>query len=138
MASLLAGSEASASLRGKIDLIYIDPPFDSKADYRLKIDVLGSGLEQKPTVIEQFAYADTWVNGTHSYLQMLVPRLILARELLSDAGNFYVHVGVQASHYVKIILDELYGKDNFVDEIVWAYGTPSGGRASSTKLVKIH
>ena len=79
-------------MRGKIDLIYIDPPFDSKADYRTQIEVLGNEMEHKPTVIEQFAYADTWHEGTLSYLSMLTPRLCLMRELLSDKGSLYVHL----------------------------------------------
>ncbi|MEY4538114.1 MAG: hypothetical protein RL171_2265, partial [Pseudomonadota bacterium] len=68
MAALLAGDEHTPSLRGKVDLIYIDPPFDSKADYRTKVNLPGVELEQKPTVIEQFAYSDTWSDGTASYL----------------------------------------------------------------------
>jgi len=89
MQALLAGDKANglASLRGGIDLIYIDPPFDSKADYRTKITLPGADLEQKPTVLEQFAYADTWKDGTVSYLKMLYPRLALMKELLSDKGS---------------------------------------------------
>jgi adenine-specific DNA-methyltransferase len=74
MAALLAGDEHTPSLRGKVDLIYIDPPFDSKADYRTKVTLPGVELEQRPTVIEQFAYSDTWSDGTASYLAMIVPR----------------------------------------------------------------
>lgn len=80
MAALLAGDESTPSLRGKIDLIYIDPPFDSKANYRTKVVLPGVELEQKPTVIEQFAYSDTWSDGTASYLAMITPRLIKAGE----------------------------------------------------------
>ncbi len=79
IAALLVGDKAMPSLRGKIDLIYIDPPFDSKADYRTKVTLPGVELEQKPTVIEQFAYSDTWADGTASYLAMITPRLILMR-----------------------------------------------------------
>ena len=88
MQGLLAGDSASGleSMRGKIDLIYIDPPFDSKADYRTKITLPNVNLNQKPTVIEQFAYADTWKDGTVSYLKMIYPRLALMRELLSEKG----------------------------------------------------
>jgi adenine-specific DNA-methyltransferase len=138
MQALLAGDIETPSMRGKIDLIYIDPPFDSKADYRTKIHMPNGDIEQKPTVIEQFAYSDTWKDGTVSYLQMMVPRLVLMRELLSEQGNLYVHIGIQTSHYIKIILDEIFGKNNFVEEIIWAYGSPSGGRARSPKFVKIH
>lgn len=86
MAALLAGDEHTPSLRGKVDLIYIDPPFDSKADYRTKVNLPGVELEQRPTVIKQFAYSDTWSDGTASYLAMITPRLILMRELLADTG----------------------------------------------------
>lgn len=119
MAALLAGDAETPSLRGKIDLIYIDPPFDSKADYRTKITLSGGDVEQKPTVIEQFAYSDTWVDGTASYLAMIVPRLYLMRELLSERGSIYVHVGWQVSHMVRISLEEIFSRDQFVNEIIW-------------------
>ena len=125
MQALLAGDETTPSMRGKIDLIYIDPPYDSKADYRTKIELPGAKIEQKPTVIEQFAYKDTWKKGTVSYLEMMVPRLILMRELLSETGSIYVHIDWHVGHYLKIILDDIFGKDNFVNEIVWHYS--SGG-----------
>jgi adenine-specific DNA-methyltransferase len=119
MAALLAGDAESPSLRGKIDLIYIDPPFDSKADYRTKIMLPGGDVEQKPTVIEQFAYSDTWADGTASYLAMIVPRLCLMRELLSDKGSIYVHLDWHVGHYAKIVIDEIFGRENFRNEIVW-------------------
>lgn len=119
MQALLAGNHITPSMRGKIDLIYIDPPFDSKADYRTKITLPGTTIQQKPTVIEQFAYADTWKDGTASYLKMMVPRLILMRELLSEQGSIYVHIDWHVGHYVKVIMDEIFGKDNFINEIVW-------------------
>jgi adenine-specific DNA-methyltransferase len=119
MAALLAGDAETPSLRGKIDLIYIDPPFDSKADYRTKITLPGGDVEQKPTVIEQFAYSDTWADGTASYLAMIVPRLCLMRELLSDRGSIYVHLDWHVGHYVKVALDEIFGKDNFLNEVIW-------------------
>jgi adenine-specific DNA-methyltransferase len=119
MAALLAGDAETPSLRGKIDLIYIDPPFDSKADYRTKITLPGGDVEQRPTVIEQFAYSDTWADGTASYLAMIVPRLCLMRELLSDRGSIYVHLDWHVGHYVKVALDEIFGKDNFLNEVIW-------------------
>ena len=121
MAALLAGDEHTPSLRGKVDLIYIDPPFDSKADYRTKVTLPGLELEQKPTVIEQFAYSDTWSDGTASYLAMITPRLILMRELLADTGSIYVHLDWHVGHYVKLVLDEVFGKKQFRNEIVWHY-----------------
>lgn len=127
MPALLAGDKESEleSMRGKIDLIYIDPPFDSKADYRTKVTLPGVDLEQKPTVIEQFAYADTWKDGTVSYLKMMYSRLALMRELLSDKGSIYVHIDWHVGHYVKILLDDIFGKKNFRNEIVWCYTSAS-------------
>lgn len=121
MQALLAGDPETGlpSMRGKIDLIYIDPPFDSKADYRTKVTLPGVALEQKPTVIEQFAYADTWKDGTASYLRMLYPRLALMRELLSEKGSIYVHIDWHVGHYVKAIMDEIFGKECFRNEIIW-------------------
>src|SRR5665647_757727 len=131
MQALLAGDEASGlhSMRGKIDLIYIDPPFDSKADYRTKIKLPSGDIEQKPSTIEQFAYADTWKDGTVSYLKMLYPRFALMRELLSENGNLYVHVDWHAGHYVKIILDDIFGKNNFANEIIRRYSV--GGKSEN-------
>ncbi len=119
--SLLSGDPKSklSSMRGKIDLIYIDPPFDSKADYRTRIHLPSTDIEQQPRVIEQFAYSDTWKNGTVSYLEMLVPRLYLMKELLSEHGVLCVHIGQQISHYVKIILDSIFGREFFLNEIIW-------------------
>lgn len=133
MQALLTGDQATglSSMRGKIDLIYIDPPFDSKADYRTKVILPGTDLEQKPTVIEQFAYADTWKEGTVSYLQMLYPRLALMRELLSEKGSIFVHIDWHVGHYTKIILDEIFGKQKFINEITWWYRNklPTGGNS---------
>lgn len=127
MQALLAGDPQTGlpSLRGKVDLIYIDPPFDSKADYRTKLTLPGGDINQKPTTIEQFAYADTWKDGTVSYLRMLYPRLVLMRELLSDHGSIYVHIDWHVGHYVKVLLDEIFGKNNLINEIIWHY--QSGG-----------
>ena len=123
MQALLAGDPQTGlpSLRGKVDLIYIDPPFDSKADYRTKVKLPGVDLQQKPTVVEQFAYADTWEEGTISYLKMIYPRLVLMKELLSDRGSIYVHIDWHVGHYVKMILDDIFGKASFRNEIIWWY-----------------
>lgn len=126
--ALLSGDEPSGvpSLRGKVNLIYIDPPFDSKADYRTKITLPGADLSQRPTTVEQFAYADTWQKGTVSYLEMMYPRLLLMRELLADNGSIYVHIDWHVGHYIKILLDDIFGKENFRNEIVWHYQTYQG------------
>lgn len=123
MQALLTGDKSTGlpSMRGKIDLIYIDPPYDSKADYRTKITLPSGDIDLKPTVLEQFAYSDTWKEGTVSYLKNLYPRLYLMRELLSDKGSIYVHLDWHVCHYVKLIMDEIFGKDVFKNEIIWSY-----------------
>lgn len=129
--ALLAGDPDTGlpSMRGKIDLIYIDPPYDSKADYRTKIELPGASIDSKPTVLEQFAYADTWSNnvggeevkGTVAYLKYMYPRLVLMRELLSEGGSIYVHVDWHIGAYIKVMLDDIFGKDSFRNEIIWSY-----------------
>ncbi|WP_211128958.1 site-specific DNA-methyltransferase [Sinomonas albida] len=128
MAALLAGDDERPSMRNQVDLIYIDPPFDSKADYRTKITLPGTTIDQKPTVLEQFAYSDTWSDGTASYLAMMVPRLVLMRELMAESGSIFVHIDYHVGHYVKLLLDETFGRDQFRNEIVWKRRT---GAASS-------
>lgn len=139
MQALLAGDEATGlpSLRGKVDLIYIDPPFDSKADYRTKINLPGVDIEQKPTVIEQFAYSDTWQDGTVSYLKMLYPRLVLMRELLSDKGSIYVHIDWHVGAYVKVLMDDIFGKESFVNELIWQ-GAIGDISSKNKKFIKSH
>ena len=135
MQALLAGDAQTGlpSLRGKVDLIYIDPPFDSKADYRTKIALPRINIEQKPTILEQFAYADTWEDGTFSYLRMLYPRLLLMKEMLSDKGSLYVHIDWHVGAYMKIILDDIFGKDNFRNELVWQRDAVGKGAKKTSK-----
>lgn len=136
MQALLAGDPETGlpSLRGKVDLIYIDPPFDSKADYRTKINLPGVDLQQKPTVIEQFAYADTWEEGTISYLKMIYPRLVLMKELLSERGSIYVHIDWHIGAYVKVMMDDIFGKENFRNEIIWHYRRWTANSSSFQKM----
>ncbi len=145
MQALLAGDPASGlpSMRGKIDLIYIDPPYDSKADYRTKIELPGANIDSKPTVLEQFAYADTWsanidgedVKGTAAYLKYMYPRLVVMRELLSERGNICVHLDYHVGAYMRVILDDIFGKENLKNEIIWGY---SGGGVSKNKFAQKH
>ena len=136
MQALLAGDPETGlpSMRGKMDLIYIDPPFDSKADYRTKIHLPSVDIEQKPSVIEQFAYSDTWKEGTKSYLEMIVPRLVLMRELLSEQGSIYVHIDWHVGHYVKVVMDEVFGRENMINEIIW----DKGFRGTESKSIYQH
>lgn len=110
--------------RGKIDLIYIDPPFDSKADYKKKIEIKGIGkAESDSSSFEEKQYGDIWSND--EYLQFMYERLILLRELLSDTGTIYLHCDWHKSHHLRLIMDEVFGMDNFKNEIIWAYKSPS-------------
>ena len=109
--------------RGKIDLVYIDPPFDSKADYKKKIAIKGVGkTENDPSSFEEKQYGDIWTND--EYLQFMYERLIIIRDLLSDTGALYLHCDYHKSHQLKLILDELFGQNNFRNEIIWSYSTP--------------
>ncbi|PJJ62350.1 adenine-specific DNA-methyltransferase [Compostimonas suwonensis] len=137
MAALLSGDDRTPTMRNAVDLIYIDPPFDSKADYRTQITLPGADLEQRPNVMEQFAYSDTWADGTASYLEMLTPRLFLMRELLSETGSIVVHLDWHVGSYVRVLLDEIFGKENFRNEIVWSYGG-RGAKAVSGQLPRNH
>lgn len=109
----------------KIDLIYIDPPFFTMADYYHRIEVLGKDGKE---VIEYKAYSDIWKNGLIEYLDMVTIRLYLMKELLSDIGSIYVHVDYRTVHYIKIIMDCIFGRENFLNEVIWAY--KSGGTSS--------
>ena len=145
MQALLAGDPSTGlpSMRGKIDLIYIDPPYDSKADYRTKIELPGANIDSKPTVLEQFAYADTWsttidgeeIKGTIAYLKYMYPRLVLMKELLNESGSIYVHIDWHVGHYMKVILDDIFGKENLINEIVWHY---KRWTAASDTFQKMH
>lgn len=106
----------------KIDLIYIDPPFFSMANYTHRIEVLNGNKKQ---AIETFGYSDTWDKGFREYLEMISIRLYLMKELLSDVGSIYVHLDYRMVHYVRILMDCIFGRDNFLNEIIWSY--KSGG-----------
>lgn len=112
----------TTGFRGKIDLIYIDPPFDSGADYIRKIELRGvkaNIIGQEQSVFEQVQYQDIWKND--SYLQFMYERLILMRELLSEQGSIYLHCDWHKSHHLRFLLDEVFGSDNFVNEVIWSY-----------------
>ena len=109
--------------RGKINLIYIDPPFDSKADYKKRIELSGKKVENDRTAFEEKQYTDIWTND--EYLQFMYERLILMRELLSDNGSIYVHCDWRMNAYIRLVLDEVFEKSNLVNEIIWCYTGPS-------------
>ena len=106
--------------RGKINLIYIDPPFDSKASYKKKIEIKGKGkIETDSTAFEEKQYGDIWTND--EYLQFMYERLIILRELLSEKGTLYLHCDYHRNHYLRMLLEEVFGSNNFINEIIWCY-----------------
>jgi len=103
--------------RGKVDLVYIDPPFDSKADYKKKVQLKGKDIKNDYGGFEEKQYTDIWTND--EYLQFMYERLILIRELISRGGTIFVHCDWRKSHHLRTILDEIFGADNFLSDIVW-------------------
>jgi adenine-specific DNA-methyltransferase len=106
---------------GKINLIYIDPPFFTGADFSVRTKVGNEQIEKEPSIIEERAYKDTWKGGIASYLKYMSERLELMRDLLADDGSIYVHLDWHVGHYVKVLMDEIFGYQNFRNEIVWHY-----------------
>lgn len=106
---------------GKIDLIYIDPPFATGANFETTVRIGEKDLKhtKEPSAIEEVAYRDTWGKGLDSFLQMMYDRIVLIRELLSDNGTLYIHLDWRTTHYVKLILDEVFGTNYFMNSIVW-------------------
>jgi len=111
------------SLAGKIDLIYIDPPFATGGDFSISIPLQKGKRRAGESAIQKRAYRDRWEGGLDSYLLMMSERLSLMRDLLADDGSIYVHLDWHAGHYVKILMDEIFGRENFRNEIVWCYRT---------------
>jgi adenine specific DNA methylase Mod len=113
----------------KIDLIYIDPPFFSGSNYEIAIK---EGVKDYETI----AYFDKWENNIENYLQMLYERLLLLKRILSPTGLLFIHLDWHASHYIRILLDEIFGADHFINSIVWYYYNKySAGR---TNLPRAH
>ena len=116
--------------RGKVDLIYIDPPFDSKADYKKKIKLkrsIKATVENDLTAFEEKQYGDIWTSD--DYLQFMYERLVLLRELLADTGLIYLHCDWHRAHQIRCVMDEVFGINRFVNEVIWHYsgaGVPKG------------
>jgi adenine-specific DNA-methyltransferase len=127
MASLLK------EFKGKIDLIYIDPPFDAGADFTMDVPI-GPGTEtvgKDQSTLEMVAYRDTWGKGTDSYLHMMSERLRLMKDLLRDTGSIYVHCDYRATGIIRLLLDEVFGRERFVSEIVWYYSNKYGANSAA-------
>jgi len=102
---------------GEINLIYIDPPFFTGADFTVRTKLGDERIEKEPSIIEERAYRDTWSGGIASYLKYMYERLVLMRDLLAENGSIYVHLDWHVGHYVKVMMDEIFGADNFRNEI---------------------
>ena len=115
MASLLK------DFRGKIDLIYIDPPFDVGADFTMQVPIgeEKEAVQKDQSLLEMVAYRDMWGKGTDSYFHMMFERLVLMKELISENGSIYIHVGPNISHYIKALMDEIFGGENYLNDICW-------------------
>ena len=109
----------------KINLIYIDPPFATGSDFNLKIHIGEDFNSKTSSYLNQKAYSDTWREGLDTYLNFMYERLILMRELLNNNGSIYVHLDWHVSHYIKIMMDEIFGAENFQNELIWAYPAAS-------------
>lgn len=105
-------------LRGKVNLIYIDPPFATGDDFSVRVRIGDRRLVKQPSLLEQKAYDDIWGLGLDSYLQFMYDRMVLMRELLAEDGNIFVHLDYHVGHYVKVVMDEVFGRDNFRNEII--------------------
>ncbi|AFM26121.1 site-specific DNA-methyltransferase [Desulfomonile tiedjei] len=105
--------------QGGIKLIYIDPPFDVGADFSMDIEIGGDTFTKKPSILEEIAYRDTWGKGADSFIAMIYERLALMRDLLAQDGSIYVHCDFRVNSFLRGILDEVFGNDNFRNEITW-------------------
>jgi DNA modification methylase len=120
LSSLKAGAlRQQIEEAGGLKLIYIDPPFDVGADFSMDIEIGGETFHKEPNLLEQIAYRDTWGRGADSFISMLYERLILMRDLLSSDGSIYVHMGPAISHYIRAAMDEVFGRDRSLREIIW-------------------
>lgn len=132
--------------RGKVDLVYIDPPFmvndDFRADNAIDIELdekANVQARKEPSLVEIIAYKDTWREGLDSFLSMLRARLILLKQFLAPTGSIFVHLDWHAVHYVKVLMDEIFGYENFVNEIAWQRQTSHGDLTQGAKhLGRVH
>lgn len=123
--------------RGKVDLIYIDPPFDSKAEYVKNVNIKGEKIKgQTQSILEEKQYTDIWEND--EYLQFMYERLQIMRELLSNEGSIYVHVDWHKASFMRILMDEIFGESNFQREIIWRIGWVSGYKSIADNWIRNH
>ena len=112
--------------QGGLKLIYIDPPFDVGADFSMDIEIGDETFTKKPNILEEIAYRDTWGKGADSFIAMIYERLVLMRDLLAEDGSIYVHCDWRVNGYLRLVLDEIFGTGNFLNQITWKRQTSSG------------
>ncbi len=138
---LILSSLKSGALRRQIEdagglkLIYIDPPFDVGADFSMDIEIGGETFHKEPNLLEQIAYRDTWGHGADSFIAMICERLILMRDLMAEDGSIYLHCDYRVNSFVRLAMDEVFGRDRYRNEIVWTY---SGGAIPVDDLPRKH
>jgi DNA modification methylase len=126
---LILSSLANGPLRKEIEkagglkLIYIDPPFDVGSDFSVDIEVGEESISKKPSIIEEVAYRDTWGRGQDSFASMIYERLMIMKDLLASDGSIYVHCDWRVSGLIRMLMDEVFGTDNFLNHIIWTYNT---------------
>ena len=124
--------------QGGIKLIYIDPPFDVGADFSMDIEIGDDTFTKKPSVLEELAYRDTWGKGADSFIAMIYERLVLMRDLLAEDGSIYVHCDWRVQGFMRLILDEIFGKKFFLNEVIWKRQSPSSSKARARKFSADH
>ncbi len=122
----------SQDMAAKLQLIYMDPPFYSKAGYDAVINLKSPELDETPAIKPE-AYDDRWKTGMYDYLRMLCVRFYLIKDLLADEGCFWVHLDWHVVHYVKILLDEIFGENNFINEVIWNYKSGGTGKRNFSR-----
>lgn len=118
---------------GGLKLIYIDPPFDVGADFGVDIEIGGETFHKEPNLLEQIAYRDTWGRGADSFIAMIYERLTLMRDLLHRDGTIYVHMGKDVAHYVRLVCEEVFGPQYFVNEVTWRRSYAHGDTGQGAK-----
>jgi DNA modification methylase len=138
--NLVVLGSLAVQFAGQFQLIYVDPPFAMGADFTMKIEIgdYAEKLEKGRSLLEEVAYRDTWGGGLGTYLAMMHQRLTLIRDMLCDNGSLYVHLDATAGHYVKAILDDVFGARSFQREIVWRIGWVSGYKSAARNWIRNH
>ena len=139
LASLKSGPlREEIEAQGGLKLIYIDPPFDVGADFSMNIEIGDESFTKEASILEEIAYRDTWGRGADSFIAMIYERLSLMHDLLAKNGSIYVHCDWRVNSYMRLVLDEIFGKENFQREIIWRIGWLSGYKTKAKNWIRNH